>query len=64
MIQEVKRIIKESEIMKYVPQIRLDVATPPTKLRTGKTIPSGLRRTRTDDRSWRSDLGTNTFRSR
>lgn len=31
MIQEVKRIIKESEIMKYVLRIEPDVATPSTK---------------------------------
>jgi hypothetical protein len=52
LIDEIKRIIKTSEIMKY---IALDYARSNTfaYTETGKTMQNGPRRIRMDDRSWR-----------
>jgi len=57
MIDEIKRIIKDSEIIKFVSLFLLSLSTPPEIVdkHTGKTTPNGHRRTRTDDKNSRSD---------
>ncbi|KAI9881048.1 MAG: Protein mago nashi [Pleopsidium flavum] len=51
LIVEIKRIIKESEIMKYAVLGSLLMQT--LTADQGKTTPNGLRRTRMGDRSWK-----------
>ena len=56
MIQEIKRIIKDSEIMKYdgyhyTPQEGRMLMI----MRTEKTTPNGHKRTKTVAKNWRSD---------
>lgn len=69
MVQEIKRIIKDSEIMKYV-RHRVPSAVYRSALAdcrfqpTGKMIRNGRRRTRMVDKNWRSGWATNTFLSR
>lgn len=63
LVKEIKKIIKESEIMKYVPAWVEGRRT--ELMRVGKTIRSGRQRTRTDGKSWRFGWGmsTSTLRS-
>ena len=64
MIQEIKRIIKDSDILKYAscdtPRSSRANPSPPT----GKMIRNGRRRTRMVDRNWKSAWAMNTFLSR
>ncbi len=62
LIAEIKRIIKESEIMKYNRSRRPLAQT--LNSYAGKTMRNGHRRTRTGAKSWRSGWETNTFHSR
>lgn len=58
-IAEIKRIVKESEIMKYetyLPRLFFEA-----DIVIGRTTLSGRRRIATDAKSWRSDLGTSTY---
>lgn len=69
MIDEIKRIIKTSEILKYVKQgvtgyKLVTIQNTGADNDTGKTMASGHRRTRTGDRSWRSDWEMTTSRLR
>jgi hypothetical protein len=50
LVEEIKRIIKSSEIMKYAPQTTCVQAGRLTAF-TGKMTPNGLPRIRMDDRS-------------
>lgn len=54
MVDEIKRIIKTSEIMKYGP-VLLQSDFSLAYILAGKMIASGPRRIRMDDRSWRYD---------
>lgn len=57
-MEEIKRIIKTSEIMKYVgPEFS---PSSNTHSSIGKTMVNGQRRTRTDVRSWRSRWAAST----
>ena len=61
-VEEIKRIIKLSEIMKYgkLPTASSFLAD----ISIGKTTRTGPRRTKTDDKSWKSEWEVNTFLSR
>ena len=68
MIQEIKRIIKESEILKYVvfltALLNYGNVTGTDNDETEKTTRNGLKRTKMADRSWRFDWGASTSRLR
>lgn len=63
LIAEIKRIIKESEIMKLEPR-RLVSFKRTLNCRTEKMIQNGRRKIRMDVRNWRSGLEMSTFHSR
>lgn len=61
LVDEIKRIIKTSEIMKYVPpwkNVHVFSSLTPT---IGKMTVNGLRRIRMDDRSWRYEWAASTY---
>lgn len=62
MIQEIKRIVKESEIMKFVTKSSLSRRG--ANMQPERTTPNGPRKTRTGDRSSRFDSEMNTSLSR
>jgi len=63
MIDEIKRIIKTSEIMKFVP-LRVQWSSHWADLRIEKMMPNGPRRTKMGGRSWRSGWAASTSHSR
>lgn len=63
-IEEIRRIIKTSEIMKYVLRWKGMRRTTTLTPHIGKTTPNGRRRIRMDGKNWRSGLETSISPSR